>query len=263
MINVEAKQKPGRMLLGGRHDYDLTLEENQRKINDLVEYGLSKLAEQRVSAAAAESNSISSSKLKYENLETMRVQTQIVAGINYFIKLRIKEANCTADCDTESCELRIWEKPWENFRNLTHVECKTKVEQVGGKKKISTSNKEALNALHFAVMKMNQESNDLFYSRPLKVDKVHKQVVNGIKYVVIFKYAQTECSKNDPQKKVFLNHLDLAQCQIKQQNSNYKTLKCKVVVLDKPWLNENGQKFEESSTSRYKIMNQDCQQNDD
>lgn len=235
---TEARGGPS--MLGGRKSMDLKLESNQKKVKELVDYGLSTLAEHRMK----ENVQKALKPLKYEPVKVVNVQSQVVAGANYFIKLRFKEANCTENCDEEECTLTIWEKPWENFRNLTEVVCKKKATPgFGARRKLSTSNKEALKALHFAVLKKNQESNDLFYSRPVEVSKVYKQIVNGVKYSITYKFGQTECKKNQKME----SQLQLSECPAMNED---KAVECKVVVLSKPWLTEENVKYE--------IMNHDC-----
>ena len=248
---ASAAAQMGRMV-GGIKTLDISTEETRKRIDKLVEFGLDQLAKRRMAEKLAADSTLKESSvienpLKYVAVETTDVRTQVVAGLNYFIKVKINEANCTDNCDIEECELTIWDKPWENFKNLTDFKCKKQAIRFGGRRKISPSNREAIKALHYAVFKMNQASNDLFYSKPVKVDKVFKQIVNGIKYTIVFKIAPTECKKNS---ETVLSHTELNECAASDVES--KSMNCKVVVLDKPWLNES------KDAVRYNVMNQDC-----
>ncbi len=240
------------MRVGGKSTYDISKPENLQKVNELIEFGLSKLAEQRMkerlAAAGGNKKLEDMPPLKYAAVSIVGdVQSQVVAGVSYTIKLKIKEAECTENCQHETCEMKIWEKPWENFRELTNVDCKKKAVTTGGKRKISTSNKDARKALHFAVLRMNKESNDLFYSRPVSVNQIYKQVVNGIKYTIVFNYGQTECKKNTHEK--LLSNSELNECPAADSSQN---LMCKVAVVDKPWLKDS------TEHSRYEVLSHEC-----
>ena len=252
---VSAKVGGGRPMMGGRRAFDMSNEENRKLVDSLIEFSLTKLGEQRTQEAAkAAGGKVSADfkPLKYSAVSLIGdVESQVVAGANYYFKLKVKEAECTDKCKYEVCEMTVWDKPWENFRELTNVVCKKKSHSLGGKRKISPDNKEARKALHFAVLKMNKESNELFYSKPVSVNQAYKQVVSGIKYTVVFDYGKTECKKNEGK---LLSHAELSECATK---ANEKSQVCKVIVVDKPWLKDSKEE------SRYQVMNSDCVQSEE
>lgn len=253
-------------LLGGHRPMDLTNEENKKKVDSLVEFALTELAARRTKelknqALTTNENPDTVKPLAYKAVALKGdVKTQVVAGMNYNFKIRMRDANCQDgdNCPQEECEMTVWEKPWENFRQLTHVECKKKSNVVGGKRKISVKSLDAQRALAHAVMKLNSESNDLFYMKPVKISKVYKQVVNGIKYTIMFTMGRTECKKNNAEK--LLTHSELTECSLATPEGASKNLGqerfCKIEVLDQPWM----EKKVEGTTkaSRYTVMNSEC-----
>jgi cystatin-C len=57
--------------------------------------------------------------VEFENV--VKVKRQIVSGIVYYIKIKVSEAGAK-----KLYEAKIWEKPWENFKQLVEfkpVEC--------------------------------------------------------------------------------------------------------------------------------------------
>lgn len=269
VILTNAERKPS--LVGGHRPMDLSSDENKKKVDSLIDFALTELAARRT--AELKTQALSSN----ENPETVKplaykavalkgdVKTQVVAGMNYQFKISMRDANCqeedVSNCAQEECEMTVWEKPWENFRQLTRVDCKKKSNMVvGGKRKISVKSKEALRALSHAVMKLNAESNDLFYMKPVKVSKVYKQVVNGIKYTIMFTMGRTECEKNTASK--LLTHTELSECSLADTSKNLGQERfCKIVVLDQPWMesktaSDDGVK--QAASTRYNVMNSEC-----
>jgi hypothetical protein len=243
---------------GGKSTYDLSSDESKQKMTELIDFGITSLAEQRTKeradSAIADGKKLEAlAPLKYEAVSLVGdAQKQIVAGVSYTFKLKIKEAGCADNCPTEICEMQVWEKPWENFRKLTKSACKKRTVSLGGKHKISPNSKEARKALHHVVLKMNKESNDLFYSKPVSVNQAYKQVVNGIKYTLVFNYAKTECKKESSK---LLSRAELSECATASGPADSASSVCKVSVVDRPWLESS-----DSETSRYEVLNHECYQ---
>jgi hypothetical protein len=64
---------------------------------------------------------------KYQVNRVLSYQTQVVAGINYYLQVEIQSVctnslNCTTP-QREICNMTIWERKWENFTNLTSYSC--------------------------------------------------------------------------------------------------------------------------------------------
>jgi hypothetical protein len=233
-------------LIGGRKELDVENDEVLAVLKDLSIYSLTQIGRKRASDAAREAGiadkPMDLSKFNYSLVEVVSAQSQVVAGLNYFIQIRMKQASCKRNCQIEKCDLEIYDRKWENFRNLTNFDCiKLKKQQrLGALTEIPLTNELALQALDFAIARINQETNDLFQHKLVKLNKAFKQVVAGFKYVFDFSIGRTTCTKND------LGQVNLKQCPL-QENAKVKT--CTAEIWDQPWLDR-----------RYRMMNQNCTQ---
>lgn len=91
---------------GGRKPLDINDKDTLDSLNNLTSYALDTIAEQR----AAESKLAVSSDVKsfkYSG-QVVSAESQIVAGVNYYIKVRMNDASCTQQCSIEECSLVIW-----------------------------------------------------------------------------------------------------------------------------------------------------------
>merc|ERR1711874_39397 len=52
-------------------------------------------------------------------LEILQAQTQVVAGVNYFLKVKVSNAEGLYNCD-----FTVFDQPWTNTRRLTSSNCK-------------------------------------------------------------------------------------------------------------------------------------------
>lgn len=222
--------------LGGRKPVDLKDENELKTVNRLASFGLEKIAETRT--AELKKLNANQQSLKYNLIRVTSAKKQIVAGVKYYISLRMKEADCEDGCGVESCDLDVWEKPWENFTSLENFNCKKRHSLFGANVKISNNDEYALKALDFAVASINEQSNDLFYHKIRSVDKVYRKIVSGMNYTFVIKMGKTGCQKN-------ANNSELKSCLI-DEKAELKN--CKITVWDQPWLNEN----------RYKLVSHNC-----
>lgn len=174
--------------------------------------------------------------LKYSMTRILSATRQLVAGLNYNITFRMKDADCEKACDVELCNVLVYVKPWENYTEVTNFTCKPQI-RVGQVKTVANDDKSALQALDFAMVKLNQKSNDLFYKALMDVKSVKKQIVKGIKYTLEFTMGKTGCQKNADK---------LSECLVE---SNAKPSTCSVTIWDQPWLKEE----------RYKILEDKCE----
>jgi len=106
--------------------------ENHEEIRDIVDFATEHLR-------TADDSSSFARKL----IQVMHVKSQIVAGKSYELVLRMGQTTCLKnsltkieDCPlfkgkkhVEECTMKIWSKPWENFKEVTNVKCK-KVHQM-------------------------------------------------------------------------------------------------------------------------------------
>merc|ERR1712126_30701 len=51
--------------------------------------------------------------------EVLQAQTQVVAGVNYFLKVRVSTPDGLYNCD-----FTVFDQPWTNTRELTSSNCK-------------------------------------------------------------------------------------------------------------------------------------------
>lgn len=104
---------------------------------------------------------------------------QLVAGLNNFITIEMQPEECSSKSDEEDsfmcdlkkevCEMTIWEKPWENFVELTNYECQTRSlsNNLGSRKRIANDDPGARKALDFAIDKMNKLNKNPVYHTPV------------------------------------------------------------------------------------------------
>ena len=234
------------MMPGGRMVLNVEDKNMSDVILDLVSFGLGEIGKQRKAEAVAKALENNESlddlpSFNYSFVEVMSAQRQVVAGLNYFITLRMKDADCKRGCTIEQCDLTIYVVPWQDTRTLTDFTCVKKVAKVGGIQEIDVQDEGALKALEFAITTINARSNDMFLQKPLSLDKASKQVVNGYKYILEFTMARTKCTKQGNPALV-----DLSECELLDKN---KVSRCVVEVWDQPWV----------AGPRYKLMRNECQ----
>ena len=151
----------------------------------------------------------------------------------------MKEASCKKSCDNEICNMTVYVRPWENYRELINFSCKklAAIKPMGAMSQIDNNDVDALKALNFGIKSLNDKSNDIFLNQILRVDKVSKQVVAGWNYEFEFTMGRTNCTKNSSK--------SLSLCSV---DTKSKTTDCKISVWDQPWLDD----------SRYKVTRSSC-----
>jgi len=211
---------------GGRKPLDINDKDTLDSLNNLTSYALDTIAEQR----AAESKLAVSSDVKsfkYSG-QVVSAESQIVAGVNYYIKVRMNDASCTQQCSIEECSLVIWVKPWENFRNLTKFDCNTAKPEgsllVGASSDINLDDNSQA-ALDAVIARINRALGGDYYHKIKNMLQSKRQIVAGNNYKFEFTIAETNCKKSD--KLASLND-----CVV---SASAKPLKCSASVLDKAW----------------------------
>lgn len=243
-------------LMGGRKQYDLNVPENLEKIENLSKYGVKTLAERRMKAAK-ESNKVStSSEPKQYNHRVISAESQVVAGMKYYINIKMNDASCRTLCAIEECQLVVWERVWENFQNLTSFMCNENNEenqlmglyansengnkgiQVGTVKKteIDESSQAALDKI---VTDLNAQINSNFVHKLTEVASVKKQMVSGFSYKFEFSVSKTSCKKTPE------NLKSSERCEIQ---ADTKPMTCTGSIWDRVWVPE-----------RYENIEFDCQ----
>lgn len=231
-------------LIGGRTRYDLGDPKNLDKIEKLSKFGVEAIALQRMEEAQKNDvvSSNSNQDLKF-NHRVISAQSQVVSGVNYYIKVKINDARCRRFCTVELCDLVIWERAWENSIKLTSYKCnpikksefrpdsdhilpkKAKTHLVGQVKTVEMDEKSQA-ALDFMVRRINMGLNSSYLHKLKDVTEIKKQMVAGIKYHFKFLITETSCDKNEN---------DLDSCLIE---SGKKTHECIGSVVDRVWMRE-------------------------
>jgi hypothetical protein len=219
-------------LVGGYKTLDVEDEKVRPILYDIATFSVDKIAEQRMAEQLAQG--IQAVKpLKYSLIRVVAAKSQVVAGVNYQLTIRMKDADCQRGCPVEICDMVVYDKPWEKIRNVTNVNCKKRKVVLGGLNEIASDNEAALEALEYGLKKLNEQSNDLYYQKLVKVDKIYRQIVSGYKYVYEVSLGKTSCMKNTQVE-------NLQACPVDESNVK----KTKIEIWDQPWL----------ETSRYKLM---------
>ncbi|KAL3050127.1 hypothetical protein OYC64_012216 [Pagothenia borchgrevinki] len=99
---------------------------------------------------------------------------------------------------------------------------------VGGYTNIDVNDEGAQNALNFAVVEHNKQSNSMFLSQVAEVVGMKRQLVAGLKYVITVRMGNTPCRKGTA------NEV----CAIHQDPAQALPYQCEFTVLVVPWRNE-------------------------
>ncbi|XP_046351315.2 multicystatin-like isoform X1 [Haliotis rufescens] len=137
--------------------------------------------------------------------QVISAKTQVVAGTNYILKIRLIDGT-----QTQICDLTIWDQPWTHMTKLTHHSCTTATKRngmPGGLTNVDVNSLEVLNISNFALGKINglqgaQNSMEQIIS-------AKTQVVAGVNYVLAIRIKEGD-----------------------------KTQICNVKVWSQPWLNK-------------------------
>uniref|UniRef100_A0A8D2CVH7 Cystatin domain-containing protein n=1 Tax=Sciurus vulgaris TaxID=55149 RepID=A0A8D2CVH7_SCIVU len=100
---------------------------------------------------------------------------------------------------------------------------------LGGLEEADIHEKGVNQAIDYAISIYNQENNDLYYSRVLRVVHARKQVVAGMNYYLDLEIGRTSCTKSQS---------DLAECPFVDQPQEQKRTFCSFQVYIVPWLHK-------------------------
>lgn len=254
LLSLSVVQFVSCAMTGGRQAYDLTDPEQLKTVEKFAKYGVDAIATRRMNEAKL-SQGVSSSdeKVLSYNHRVLSAQRQVVAGVNYFMKIKMNDATCRQFCAVEECDLVVWERSWDNFTNLTKFDCnlntpkssssmilgspfKNKNVLIGQPKvvELDTKSQTALDAI---VTGINGKLNSSYLHKIKSVSEVKKQMVAGILYKFKFMIVKTVCDK---QKSGDLE----AECEIFE---GAKDMECNGSILDKVW-----------AINRYSSVKFDC-----
>jgi len=229
------------MMTGGMKHLDTKDSKLSSILQELGTFSVDHIQKQRQSEALkANKDKVGAAPLTYSLVEVKSAKSQVVAGIMYHLELTIKNS---VDSAIEVCDVKVWEKKWENFREVNKFECrpqKQSAQLLGSRHTINKDNEGALDALDFGMKQINAQSNDLFFHVVFKVKNVFRQLVAGFKYIIEFESAPSKCAKSDQKVDV----LNLDECEVPK---DVKTRQCRVEIWDQPW-----------ATPRYKLIGHEC-----
>ncbi|XP_056423586.1 cystatin-2-like [Hyla sarda] len=101
---------------------------------------------------------------------------------------------------------------------------------VGGFQRDDPSDPEVVKAATLAVNGFNQQSNEEYEYKLMKIVSAESQVVAGIRYVLNVEMGRTDCKRVSASEK--------GPCDFIQDSKLAKTLLCTFTILDVPWENE-------------------------
>ena len=195
--------------LGGFTEQNLKEPVTLKRAQDLANFGLTKIASQRGQATG-------NIKLQYAIINVSSFKTQVVAGTNNVIELEMQDALCKASCKSELCTVTVYERSWENFRNLTNFSCTFKNPSnlsplpstpsnnpstssstrpiLGGMVRIPNNDSSALSTFNAVIASINNAMSDPNYYKAGMI-KTYRQVVNGIRYIFVYTFQKSDCVK--------------------------------------------------------------------
>ncbi|XP_046554412.1 multicystatin-like [Haliotis rubra] len=116
--------------------------------------------------------------------QVISAKIQVVAGTNYFLKIRVSDGS-----QTQICDVTIWDQPWSYMTQLTHHSCvdvkKRDIAMPGGFTDVDVNSTGVRNMTNFALGEINK-----LFSEQLSLIEIisaKTQVVAGINYFLKFR----------------------------------------------------------------------------
>ncbi|XP_008195657.1 uncharacterized protein LOC662417 isoform X2 [Tribolium castaneum] len=159
---------------------------------------------------------------KVKPVEVVSATTQVVAGTLYKITTKISESDCSKndnkdldDCNIlegaspKTCELEVWEKLWENFRQFT-IKCegdeqsikfqtspknRAKRQAPGGESPVTKDNEYVVKYLEAALNQLDSESPHENKFKVHEFISATSQTVSGHIYRIKTKVVLSDCKK--------------------------------------------------------------------
>lgn len=230
------------MMTGGMKHLDTQDPKLNAVLKDLGIFSVSHIQSERQKLAdKLQAANQATPPLTFSFLDIKSAKSQVVAGISYHLELTMKN---NEDSSIELCSVKVWEKKWMNFRQVSEFKCRPQRQSqklLGARQTIRKDNEGAMDALNFGMEAINAKSNDLFFHMVHKVNNVFRQVVAGFKYIIEFESVASTCAKNDGK----VDKFNLDECVVEE---NAVKRKCQVEVWDQPWM-----------TPRYKLIGHKCE----
>lgn len=198
---------------------------------------------------AAEVDSRSNSLFKSRLMTVLKADSQVVAGMNYRLVVRLGELDCrrNEDKDPSSCQVNrvqkctmtVWSQPWLSSMKLTDFHCKAMTDNdvndvqkmpefgVGGHKPVDVSGLQVKQAVDFVIKYLNSESDDLYTLELFQVVNGTQQVVAGLMLHLKLELVVSSCEKSD-------NGVvgKVAEC---TSSLRKNLIECDVQVVDQVW----------------------------
>uniref|UniRef100_A0A2S2PT97 Putative cysteine proteinase n=1 Tax=Schizaphis graminum TaxID=13262 RepID=A0A2S2PT97_SCHGA len=158
-------------------------------------------------------------------IRVLSAKSQVVAGINYKIKLLVCENDSKKDKDIvmdhkncRGCDVTIWEQSWLNNRNVTKVACSEPSElssfsniaitkrdihenvNLGAKIHLSTDDKKVKDIVDYALLSIDKQEGSNKPHILSKIINVSKQIVSGVIYNIELEICENSTGKDDEKK---------------------------------------------------------------
>ncbi|XP_046554411.1 multicystatin-like [Haliotis rubra] len=112
-------------------------------------------------------------------VEIISAKTQVVAGINYFLKIRVSDGS-----QTQICDVTIWDQPWTQMTQMTHHSCvdakRRDIGMPGGLFKADVNSPDVKSMTNFALGELNRLQGS--QNSIVEIISAKTQVVAGINY---------------------------------------------------------------------------------
>ncbi|XP_026808390.1 cathepsin L-like isoform X4 [Rhopalosiphum maidis] len=158
-------------------------------------------------------------------IKVVSAKSQVVAGINYKIKLLVCEKDSKNGKDIvmdhkncRSCDVTIWEQSWLNNKNVTKVACSRPSElasfsniavtkrdihenvNLGAKINLSTDDKKVKDIVDYALLSIDKQEGSNKPHILSKIINVSKQIVSGVIYNIELEICENSTGEVDKKK---------------------------------------------------------------
>ena len=105
------------LIVGNRRPVDLNDTSALADLKNLAQFAVNRISTERLKTMPKRSN--------LQLLRIVQAYTQVVAGRNVFLKLRLKDSYCKTDCPIELCDIEVYERAWDRQEpiKLTNYKC--------------------------------------------------------------------------------------------------------------------------------------------
>ncbi|XP_073996147.1 cathepsin F-like isoform X3 [Rhodnius prolixus] len=208
-----------------------------------VEANEKELVTQLADLAVKTLDDIDTDNYKRVVAEVLDAKKQLVNGIMYHLKLRVKITSCSedrkvsADCEQEEshsqeiCKVQIHRSFADSSplnAKVVSSECDHNI-LLGEPKEASVESEEIKAAANFAAERIDQMSNSIYKQILVRILEATSQVAAGIKMDLKLELGNTECMKNMDKK---------ANCEVVSENA--EKMICRVSVWSQPWKQSSG-----------------------